>query len=143
MRAASKLAPRSFDLDRWMSPVSSSPTAQARYSAPSGPTDADGARAGCVGSPATRTGREKLPPPSSERVNHRVPAYSVHTAYSTPFAPAARSRLPLCQICLLMRPLPSPPTDLDRFIGAAKDRPPSSDRANRISPPCEPPEKMI
>src|SRR5262245_1247274 len=90
-----------------------------------------------------RSGGEKRLPPSSERLNQRAPSYSVHAAYTAPSAPAATSRLPLCQMLRRIRPLPSPARELDRLSGAEKVLPPSSDRANRMSPPCEPPEKMI
>ena len=42
-----------------------------------------------------------------------------------------------------MRPLPSPAMVFERLIGLLKVFPPSVDRAKKISPPCEPPEKTI
>src|SRR5688500_5417142 len=61
-----------------------------------------------------------------------------------PSPSTARSRLPLSQCSLLTRPLPSPAGEFDRLSGAEKVAPPSSERANRMSPPClPPPEKMI
>jgi hypothetical protein len=78
-----------------------------------------------------------------ELLNHNAPWYSDHAAYSVPSAAIARSRLPLCQISLLIRPLPSPPDELDRLSGLSKVAPPSRDRAKKMSPPCEPPENTI
>src|SRR3569623_278189 len=94
--------------------------------------------------PAIRCGAEKLSPPSDERENHSGPPYSVHAAYKVPSRPTARSKLPLCQTSLVSLPLPSPPFEFDRFKGGEKLTPPSIERANRISPPCDPPGvKMI
>ena len=85
---------------------------------------------------------EKLRPPSAERRTQRRPSYSVQAVYTVPSAPTTRSRLPLCQISRVMRPLPSPATEVDRLSGSRRfcRRPRAREQ---MSPPCEPPEKMI
>src|SRR5688500_14162624 len=103
----------------------------------------EGPRAGLLFIELTRTRLRKVLPSSSERVNHSAPSYSVHAAYTLPSPVAAMSRLPLCHRSRVMRPLPSPATERDRLRGSEKLRPPSCERADRMSPPCEPPEKMI
>src|SRR5688500_8451346 len=119
-----------------------SPSVQARCTVRSA-TASDGPRAGRRSSPPIFCLSEKVLPPSCERRNQSAPSYSVHAAYTVPSPPTARSRLPLCHRSRVMRPLPSPATEADRLSGAEKVLPPSSERANRMSPPCEPPEKMI
>ncbi len=84
----------------------------------------------------------KVTPPFVERAVQRAPPYSVQAARRCHRRPPP-GRGCRSTRCAISRPLPSPPRERDRLSGAAKLAPPSPERANRMSPPCEPPEKMI
>ena len=73
--------------------------------------------------PATRIGFEKLAPRSARAAQPEWPVIfrprGVNLFHRLSIA---RSRLPLCQISLLIRPLPSPPIEFERLRRRAKAR---------------------
>ena len=131
VRGAVKVFPPSVEVVSCRSALASSPTAHAR-STRLEVTAMVGARAGRSFSPPMRTAGANVLPRSVERRSHSVPSYSVHVT-STSLPERASAWLPLCHSFSDSRPLPSPATELERFIGAVNVRPPSLERANMVA----------